>query len=185
MLERRASVAGSSTGTARAPAAGPGPTSPGGVVVVVFCHGWLNDPLEAREGAQRFFAHLRGPVDRHAERTTRPPRGRTARQPIKSLRPAWRTACKDAGRPGFLLHDLRRSAERNLERAGISRSVAMKLTGHKTEAVYRRYAIVAEIDLREAGTKLPLRSGTAAASPSLSDNLGDISVAARCGAFAK
>jgi hypothetical protein len=39
----------------------------------------------------------------------------------------------------------------NLERAGISRSVAMKLTGHKTEAVYRRYAIVAESDLREAG----------------------------------
>ena len=38
--------------------------------------------------------------------------------------------------------------------AGISRSVAMKLTGHKTEAVYRRYAIVAENDLREAGTKL-------------------------------
>jgi hypothetical protein len=43
---------------------------------------------------------------------------------------------------------------RNLERAGISRSVAMKLTGHKTEAVYRQYAIVAESDLREAGTKL-------------------------------
>jgi integrase len=64
------------------------------------------------------------------------------------------TACKDAGRPGLLLHDLRRSAVRNLERAGISRSVAMKLTGHKTEAVYRRYAIVAESDLRDAGTKL-------------------------------
>jgi integrase len=75
-------------------------------------------------------------------------------KPIRSLRRAWRTACREAGRPGLLLHDLRRSAVRNLERAGISRSVAMKLIGHKTEAVYRRYAIVAESDLREAGTKL-------------------------------
>jgi hypothetical protein len=49
-----------------------------------------------------------------------------------------------------LPHDLRRSAVRNLERASILRSVAMKLTGHRTEAVYRRYAIVAENDLREA-----------------------------------
>jgi hypothetical protein len=43
---------------------------------------------------------------------------------------------------------------RNLERAGVSRSVAMKMTGHKTESVYRRYAIVSEGDLREAGVKL-------------------------------
>jgi integrase len=84
-------------------------------------------------------------------------------KPIKSLRRAWRTASKDAGRPGLLLHDLRRSAVRNLERAGISRSVTMKLTGHKTEAVYRRYAIVAESDLREAGTKLAATLGTASA----------------------
>jgi len=46
-----------------------------------------------------------------------------------------------AGVDGRLVHDLRRMAVRNLERAGVSRSVAMKLTGHKTEAVYRRYAI--------------------------------------------
>jgi hypothetical protein len=43
----------------------------------------------------------------------------------------------------------------------------MKLTGHKTEAVYRRYAIVAESDLREAGEKL---------AAALSDNSGRISV---------
>jgi len=81
-------------------------------------------------------------------------------RPIKSLRRAWMRACRDAGRPGLLLHDLRRSAVRNLERAGISRSVAMKLTGHKTEAVYRRYAIVAESDVRDAGTKLAAMLGT-------------------------
>ncbi len=84
------------------------------------------------------------------------------------------TACKGAGRPGLLLHDLRRSAVRNLERAGISRSVAMKLTGPKTEAVYRRYAIVAESDLREAGAKLSAALGTGAATASLSDSSGDI-----------
>jgi integrase len=102
-------------------------------------------------------------------------------KPIRSLRRAWKTACKDAGRPGLLLHDLRRSAVRNLERAGISRSVAMKLTGHKTEAVYRRYAIVAESDLREAGAKLAAMLGTSTATASLSDNFGDNSVTARKG----
>jgi hypothetical protein len=43
---------------------------------------------------------------------------------------------------------------RNLERAGVPRSVAMELTGHKTEAMYRRYAIVSETNLREAVAKL-------------------------------
>ena len=43
---------------------------------------------------------------------------------------------------------------RNLERAGVPRSVAMKLTGHKTEAVYRRYAIVCEADLTKGLKKL-------------------------------
>jgi integrase len=81
--------------------------------------------------------------------------------------------------PGLLLHDLRRSAVRNLERAGISRSVAMKLTGHKTEAVYRRYATVAESDLRDAGAKLAAMLGTTPESGSPSDNSGDKSVTAR------
>jgi len=43
---------------------------------------------------------------------------------------------------------------RNLERAGVPRSVAMKMVGHRTEAIYRRYAIVDEIMLREAAEKL-------------------------------
>lgn len=58
------------------------------------------------------------------------------------------------GLQGQLVHDLRRTAVRNLERAGVPRSVAMKLTGHKTESVYRRYAIVSEADLSEGLKKL-------------------------------
>jgi integrase len=75
-------------------------------------------------------------------------------QPIQGMRRSWKTACEKAGVSGRLLHDLRRSAVRNLERAGVSRSVAMKMTGRKTESVYRRYAIVSESDLREAAAKL-------------------------------
>lgn len=80
--------------------------------------------------------------------------------PIKDIRSAWATACKRAGVPGRLFHDLRRTAVRNLERASVPRSVAMKLTGHKTEAVYRRYAIASEADLAEAVGRLAQRTGT-------------------------
>ena len=73
---------------------------------------------------------------------------------MRTLKGAWAIACRDAGHPGMLLHDLRRSAVRNMERAGLSRSVAMQLTGHRTEAVYRRYAITSEADLREGVERL-------------------------------
>ena len=66
---------------------------------------------------------------------------------------------KAAGIPWRIPHDFRRTAVRNLERAGVPRSVAMKLVGHKTESVYRRYAIVAEADLREGVAKLAALHG--------------------------
>ena len=50
---------------------------------------------------------------------------------------------------------------RNLELAGVPRSVAMKLTGHKTESVYRRYTIVSETDVADAVRKLGKRSSGA------------------------
>ena len=75
-------------------------------------------------------------------------------RPIRDMRGAWNGACERAGLPGWLFHDLRRTAVRNLERAGVPRSVAMKLTGHKTEAVYRRYAIADKRALEEGVEKL-------------------------------
>ena len=75
-------------------------------------------------------------------------------KPIKDFRKSWETACGLAGSPGRIPHDFRRTAVRNLERAGVSRSAAVKMVGHKTESVYKRYAIVSESDIREAAEKL-------------------------------
>lgn len=82
-------------------------------------------------------------------------------KPIKSCVKAWKSACEAVGLQGRLVHDLRHSAVRNLERAGVSRSVAMQLTGHKTEAVYRRYAITAAADLSEGAAKFAALHGAA------------------------
>lgn len=66
---------------------------------------------------------------------------------IWPFRRPWKKVREKADLPGMLFHDLRRSAVRNLEGAGTTRLVAMTLTEHKTENVYRRYAIIAESDL--------------------------------------
>ena len=73
---------------------------------------------------------------------------------IKDFRKRWESARERAGHPGTLIHDFRRSAVRNLERAGVPRSTSMQITGHKTESVFRRYAIVDEQMHREAAAKL-------------------------------
>jgi integrase len=90
-------------------------------------------------------------------------------KPIRDLRRRWLRALlkvglahKEAGEPGgrtkivphVLLHDFRRSAIRNLSRAGVSEAVAMKLCGHETRAVFDRYNIVTSNDLRDAVDKL-------------------------------
>jgi integrase len=73
---------------------------------------------------------------------------------IGDFRKAWGTACKKAGLEGLLIHDLRRCAARNLSRAGVSEQVAMKIMGHKTPSMYRRYRIIDEAELREAQDKM-------------------------------
>jgi integrase len=129
--------------------------------------GWLRlEPGETKNGRGRNFPlvpELREVLTAQLERTRAFERAtgqivpwlfhREGKQ-IKSFRRSWLTACKLAGVPGRLRHDFRCTAVRNLERADISRSAAMEMVGHETEAIYRRYAIADEVSLREAGTKL-------------------------------
>jgi integrase len=75
-------------------------------------------------------------------------------EPVGEFKKSWATACKAAGLPGKLVHDLRRTAVRNLVRAGVTEVVAMRLSGHRTRSVFQRYDIVSTEDLRDAVKKL-------------------------------
>jgi integrase len=72
-----------------------------------------------------------------------------AGEPIREFLKSWATACRLAG-VRRLFHDLRRSACRNMVAAGVAQVTAMQLSGHKTDSMFRRYAIVAEDDMRAA-----------------------------------
>jgi integrase len=73
---------------------------------------------------------------------------------VRDFRNTWAAACSHAGIPGLLFHDLRRTAARNMRRAGIPETIIMNIGGWRTRSVFERYAIVSRTDIAEAMAKL-------------------------------
>lgn len=134
---------------------------------VDFHQGWLRiEPGEDKNGAGRMFpftTELREVLEKQQKLVRALERRLGCRVPwifptrdgnaITPYNQEWRSAWK-ASKLVQIPHDFRRTAVRNLERAGVPRSAAMAMVGHKTESMYRRYAIVEEGMLREAADKL-------------------------------
>jgi len=81
--------------------------------------------------------------------------------------PMWVRACKAAGVAGRRVHDLRRTAVRNLMRSGVSQTVSKAISGHRTDSMFRRYDITTESDLREAADRLTSYVGSLPKAPSV------------------
>ena len=77
-----------------------------------------------------------------------------AGRPLQRVTRSFKTALKDAGITDFRFHDLRHCASTNLRRAGVDTATAMKIVGHKSEKMWKRYNAIDEEDLTQAAKRL-------------------------------
>jgi integrase len=115
-----------------------------------FYYGAIEELREVLTGQVQSAERLTRETERIVTRVFHWPNGR----PIRTFCGPWERAREAAGYPGKQIHDFRRTSARNFERAGVSRTVAMAMIGHKTESMYRRYSIVDEARMREEAEKL-------------------------------
>jgi integrase len=74
--------------------------------------------------------------------------------PLANFRRSFKRACKRAGIEGLWHHDFRRTAVTNMRKAGVHDSVIKSISGHKTDAVFKRYNQIDMDDRRDAVKKL-------------------------------
>ena len=135
----------------------------------VHADGWLRlDPADSKEESDKGIPYADLPVLARTLRTCQRVRaelqaegiqptrvfvrwaggaGANRGDPIDSWRGAYAAAREAAGVPGKLLHDLRRTVARNLNRLGLSTSTVMAIMGHKTLSMWQRYNIQTEADV--------------------------------------
>lgn len=75
---------------------------------------------------------------------------RFGNKPVRDFHYSWKRVAEMAGKPYTIFHDLRRSAVSNLVKKGVSRKVAMAISGHETESIFNRYHITETEDIKKA-----------------------------------
>jgi integrase len=98
---------------------------------------------------------------------------RSRNRPVKDFRKAWTTLTEKAGCSWLLVHDLRRSAARNLRAAGVPESTIMATGGWITSSVFRRYAILSNKD--QAAAMVDLETKRAADKAKLEAEQAEVS----------
>jgi hypothetical protein len=81
---------------------------------------------------------------------------------VRNFRKVWEAVCNNAGVPDLLFHDLLRTGVRNVRRLGSSESLAIKVSGHVTSSVFKRYDSTDEADLVEVAARLDAKQNSQA-----------------------